>query len=64
MIDFCKKAYYRYTLMTGVYMLGNIEVGLLHLAYFVGIFFLARYTSWFWRDIIAGKLTLEALARV
>lgn len=33
--------------MTGVYMLGSAETALLHLAYFIGIYFLVIYTSSF-----------------
>lgn len=42
-----KKLYHRYSVMTGTYMLEPIEAAILHLAYFIGIYFLIRYTSAF-----------------
>jgi hypothetical protein len=39
------RAYYRYTVMTGVYMLGTVETCLLHLAFLLGFFFTYTYFS-------------------
>ena len=45
MIDFIKKAYYRYTLMTGIYMLGPTETLILHtmIGLVLGLFTLYAY---------------------
>lgn len=51
-INNIKKQYYRYTVMTGVYMLGPAETSILHLAYVIGIFLLVRYTYAFLDQII------------
>ena len=37
------RMYYRYTVMTGVYMLGTVETGILHLAFLLGAYFLYTY---------------------
>lgn len=44
MWNLIKKQYYRYTLMTGVYMLEPFESAILHLAYLLGAYFLYKYT--------------------
>ena len=45
MIDFIKKTYYRYTLMTGIYMLGPTETLILHtmIGLVLGLFTLYAY---------------------
>ena len=45
------KLYYRYTVMTGIYMLGTVETGILHLAYVLGFFFLYTYVWTFVREL-------------
>lgn len=45
------RLYYRYTVMTGIYMLGPVETGLLHFAYILGIYFLYTYVWTFIRDL-------------
>jgi hypothetical protein len=39
--------YYRYTLMTGVYMLDGIEQAFLHFFILLGMFFVAKYSYGF-----------------
>ena len=51
-IDNIKTQYYRYTVMTGVYMLGPAETSILHIAYIVGMFLLVRYAYAFLDQII------------
>lgn len=46
-IDYLKVSYYRYTIQTGVYMLGSVETITLHIAVALGIYFLFQYSSTF-----------------
>lgn len=45
------KCYYRYTVMTGIYMLGAAETGFLHFFYVLGAYFLYKYVWSFLRDM-------------
>ena len=45
---FFRKCYYRYTLMTGVYMLDPMEQNLLHFFMLLGAFFTMRYSYAFY----------------
>ena len=51
-MDNIKTQYYRYTVMTGVYMLDPIEMYILHLAYIVGMVLLARYAYSFLSQLL------------
>jgi hypothetical protein len=51
-LDNLKVQYYRYTVMTGVYMLGPAETYILHAAYIIGLFLLVRYTYAFLDQLI------------
>lgn len=52
--DRARRAYYRYTLMTGVYMLGSTETWILHSAMMLGFILLVLYTSAFFKQLIGG----------
>ena len=46
-----KKMYYRYKLMTGVYMLGPGEEAFLHFFFFLGAYFIVTYGIQFYTDM-------------
>lgn len=56
MIAFVKKLYYRYTLMTGIYMLGSGESFLLHIA---GLFFFVVFVRYILLDFLADYLGIK-----
>ena len=49
-----KKQYYRYKLMTGVYMLGPAEETVLHFFFFLGAYFIVTYGLHFYSDLYKG----------
>jgi len=51
-IDNMKIQYYRYTVMTGVYMLDPFEIYILHTAYVVGMVLLVRYAYSFLSQLL------------
>lgn len=57
------RVYYRYTLMTGVYMLGTVETGILHLAFLLGAYFLYTYFWSFARELGNWLPSLKQLGK-
>lgn len=49
-----RRSYYRYTVMTGVYMLGSTETWILHSAMLLGFVLLVLYTSAFFKQLFGG----------
>jgi hypothetical protein len=52
--NFISLMYYRYTLMTGVYMLDGIEQAFLHFFIILGLFFLMKYSYSFYLALKSG----------
>jgi len=51
-INFFRKVYYRYTTITGVYMLDSHEAWVLHFFFAVGAYYLLSYIWTFYKQMI------------
>jgi Small subunit of serine palmitoyltransferase-like len=53
---FIRLQYYRYSTVTGLYIMGNIESTVIQLTFFVVVYFLVRYTYTFLVQLCSGLL--------
>ena len=51
--------YYRYSTVTGLYIMGNIESTVIQLTFFIVVFFLVRYTYAFLAQLCSGLLNAQ-----
>lgn len=54
---FIRLQYYRYSTVTGLYIMGNIESTVIQLTFFVAVFFLIRYACAFVMQLCGYGLT-------
>lgn len=52
MIDYLKKLYFRYTLVTGIYVLNNFETAVVQSLLLISIYFIIRYTWTFSSELL------------
>lgn len=53
---FVRLQYYRYSIVTGLYIMGNIESTIIQLTFFVFLYFLVRYTCTFFSQLSSSGL--------
>lgn len=56
-IKWIKLQYYRYSTITGLYIMGTIESTVVQLIFFLGAFFFLRYSYAFFAELSAGGIS-------